>query len=360
MSLTMVKPGSERGKGEPGGAGAGERGRPRRQQREGAERAGAGAGPGVGRPNGRSGGRGPGQVQQPAQAPTNVLEGAGSPGEAPTQNRPAEARPPLHGGRHAQTSGGAPSRGPRPPMPPRPAGPGGPSRGPGPRPPQHAQGGGAKGRFDRAAAPRPPQQRKSKPSAPLPPLSQDALAGNVPLRTFGQLKQLWQARSDDSPLENEQSSGPPSGAESRSVEAVHAVGEVSSAPVGEAPTDFAPSSAPDQTSSPNCARLDRSTRSPGFRSGSKREFRVIGNHCSHGDGRAFLRIGPFARTCGRRSRLLTFVPSSPLIEKTPNGAMRPNSTNSVSDGPPAKSSCWIVAEALVFRVFFWCFGSNSA
>jgi protein Tex len=27
-------------------------------------------------------------------------------------------------------------------------------------------------------------------------LSKDALAGNVPLRTFGQLKQLWEARTE--------------------------------------------------------------------------------------------------------------------------------------------------------------------
>ena len=42
-------------------------------------------------------------------------------------------------------------------------------------------------------APRPPS-RPSRPGPPPPPLSKDALAGNVPLRTFGQLKQLWEAR----------------------------------------------------------------------------------------------------------------------------------------------------------------------
>ena len=36
--------------------------------------------------------------------------------------------------------------------------------------------------------------RPYRPAPPPPPLSKDALAGNVPLRTFGQLKQLWEAR----------------------------------------------------------------------------------------------------------------------------------------------------------------------
>ena len=40
------------------------------------------------------------------------------------------------------------------------------------------------------ASPGPP----AKPAPPPPPLSKDALTGSVPLRTFGQLKQLWQAR----------------------------------------------------------------------------------------------------------------------------------------------------------------------
>ncbi len=48
---------------------------------------------------------------------------------------------------------------------------------------------------DRLTAPqnRPPR----RPSAPPPPLSKEALEGNVPLRTFGQLKQLWEARTDE-------------------------------------------------------------------------------------------------------------------------------------------------------------------
>ena len=39
--------------------------------------------------------------------------------------------------------------------------------------------------------------KPSKPAPPPPPLSKDALAGSVPLRSFGQLKQLWQAKVDE-------------------------------------------------------------------------------------------------------------------------------------------------------------------
>ena len=53
-------------------------------------------------------------------------------------------------------------------------------------------------RIGRTAGPanRPPS-RPSRPAPPPPPLSKDALAGNVPLRTFGQLKQLWEARVEE-------------------------------------------------------------------------------------------------------------------------------------------------------------------
>jgi uncharacterized protein len=39
-------------------------------------------------------------------------------------------------------------------------------------------------------------------------LSKDALAGNVPLRTFGQLKQLWEARVEDAPDSVGEQAGP--------------------------------------------------------------------------------------------------------------------------------------------------------
>ena len=50
--------------------------------------------------------------------------------------------------------------------------------------------------------------KPAKPAPPPPPLSKDALTGSVPLRSFGQLKQLWQAR--DEPGEEGQQGGPPS------------------------------------------------------------------------------------------------------------------------------------------------------
>jgi uncharacterized protein len=52
--------------------------------------------------------------------------------------------------------------------------------------------------MERAQAPRQPT-RPSKPTPPPPPLSKEAISGNVPLRTFGQLKQLWQARASGEP-----------------------------------------------------------------------------------------------------------------------------------------------------------------
>ena len=59
-----------------------------------------------------------------------------------------------------------------------------------------------------AARPRGLPARRGRPGPPPPPLSKDALAGNVPLRTFGQLKQLWEARTEG-PGPDE--SGPPEG-----------------------------------------------------------------------------------------------------------------------------------------------------
>ena len=58
-------------------------------------------------------------------------------------------------------------------------------------------GPGRQGPFrpERSQAPRGPA-RPSRPSPPPPPLSKEALTGSVPLRTFGQLKQLWEARVD--------------------------------------------------------------------------------------------------------------------------------------------------------------------
>lgn len=167
VSLTMVKPGTERprgGGGPPGGRRSS--GEPRESRGGGERRLVSGD-----RPPRREGS--PPSPSQPV--------GAGAPaGEAPPR-RPD--RPPGRG------PGGPGGRGPGGPQ----RDSGGPGRG-APRSPA----GGSPGRFERAQAPRPPV-RPAKPAPPPPPLSKDALTGSVPLRTFGQLKQLWQARVEDSP-----------------------------------------------------------------------------------------------------------------------------------------------------------------
>jgi protein Tex len=214
VSLTMVKPGTERHRGQqsggrrPGGP-AGEQ-----QQRDRDPR-----GPGQGQRGGGGSGSGRSTPPRPiASALTSPPVGAPSvatlaepaprrpdrdrdrdrggppPGSSGTRNPeqrgpapggeggPPGGAPPRHGQGHGHGSGPPPGRG----------GPRGPYPGPGPggsRPPA---------RQDQGPPNRPPT-RPSRPSPPPPPLSKDALAGNVPLRSFGQLKQLWQARTDDPP-----------------------------------------------------------------------------------------------------------------------------------------------------------------
>jgi uncharacterized protein len=167
VSLTMVKPGTERPRGE-----RGERGR-------------RGHGPGEGRPAGggerRGGGRPPRREGGPAPQGAGAPAGEGAP-PAGRGDRPVNARVP---GPPTRSQSG-PGRGPR-------------------------QGGGGQGggqaRFERAQAPRQPT-RPSRPAPPPPPLSKDALSGSVPLRTFGQLKQLYEMRAKgDEPAD--ESEAPP-------------------------------------------------------------------------------------------------------------------------------------------------------
>jgi uncharacterized protein len=177
VSLTMVQPGTER---------------PRGPGRRGGEGQTQGPGPG------RSGDRRSGG---PSRGPRR--EGGGPPGGP---EGAGETRPPEQGqGTPPSGEPGRPSQGGRFSGPGR-GGPGGPSRGPGG--PGRGAGPGrgqSPGRFERPATPR-PVMKPAKPAPPPPPLSKDALAGSVPLRSFGQLKQLWQARtSDDDPT------GPPDG-----------------------------------------------------------------------------------------------------------------------------------------------------
>ncbi len=164
VSLTMVRPGTERPRTERGPSG------------------GRGRGPGGPQQGDRRGGQqGQGRSSRPSVPPSPQLQAppAGSlpagqghgPGDGPS-HRPSGDRGP-----------GGPNRGP------------GGGRGPGGRGP----GGPGGGRFERSTPPpRPPVTPKpSKPAPPPPPLSKDALSGSVPLRSFGQLKQLWQAKTEE-------------------------------------------------------------------------------------------------------------------------------------------------------------------
>ena len=197
VSLTMVKPGTERPRGAQGDGGGRRRGGEGQAQGQGQQRA----------PGGGGGDRRPGGPSRPPRREGSALTSppAGT-GNAPGgEGRPADQAP--------QEAGAGPA--PRPEQ--RPyggGGGGGGGRGPGggggygsrpgggggrggPRPGQGS--GGAHGRFERpqqSSAPRPPV-KPAKPAPPPPPLSKDALTGSVPLRSFGQLKQLWQARDPD-------------------------------------------------------------------------------------------------------------------------------------------------------------------
>jgi len=199
VSLTMVKPGTERPRGAQGqgqGQGGGRRGgggEPREGQGQGQGRPGGGrGGPGQ---QGQGGGRPP---RREGSALTTPPVGTGTPEEGAA---PAPAAPPRQFDRPGGGGGGGGRGGPRP------GGGGGGGRGPGgPGGSRGGAPGGASGRFERAQAPRPPI-KPAKPAPPPAPLSSEALTGTVPLRTFGQLKQLWQARVEpekgEGPAENQ-------------------------------------------------------------------------------------------------------------------------------------------------------------
>ncbi len=194
VSLTMVKPGTERQRGQQGAGGRrgpGGPGEPREGDR-------GNRGQGQGRRGGDGGARPPrpagsALTSPPVGSPSVAVlaespggrrpeRDRGGPAGGPrvSENRGQGTGPPGHGGgppRHGQQGQGHDS--------------GPPGRG-GPRGPYPGQGPGDR-RQDRGPNPRPPS-RPSRPSPPPPPLSKDALAGNVPLRTFGQLKQLWEAK----------------------------------------------------------------------------------------------------------------------------------------------------------------------
>ena len=190
VSLTMVKPGTER----------------QRAQGPGSRRGGGGDREGEGRGQGRRAGRARGRLARPARRSTAPPVGAPSVAvlaEAPARrpDRDRDRGAPPH-------SGGGPRSGPprgRPPGSDSAARPWRGSLAANPRAarsiwprrtrrsiPFRPQPAGSTGSRAGPATPR----RPSRPAPPPPPLSKDALAGNVPLRTFGQLKQLWEARTE--------------------------------------------------------------------------------------------------------------------------------------------------------------------
>ena len=217
VSLTMVKPGTERQRGQQGGGarrGPGDPGEPREGNR--------------GQGQGRRGGAGGGARPPRPAASALTSPPVGSPSVAVLAEVPAGRRPERERGGPATGAGGSrfpdnrgqgagPGSGPagHGGGPPRHGQGQGPDSGPhgrggprGPHPGQgQGQGPGDRSRQDRGPNPRPPG-RPFRPSPPPPPLSKDALAGNVPLRTFGQLKQLWEAK-----VEPKVDSSPGSGGE---------------------------------------------------------------------------------------------------------------------------------------------------
>jgi len=203
VSLTMVKPGTERQRGPQGGA--------RRPDSEAKDREGRGQGQGRrgGGPSGPGGNRPPrptgsALTSPPVGAPSVAAlvepnprrhdrDRSGPPGavHSPESRGHApgalsgpglnEGQPPRHGyGPGSGPPGRGGHRGPHP------------GRGPGRPSDRHDAGPGQR-----------PPSRPHRPSPPPPPLSEEARAGKTPLRTFGQLKQLWETRSGDLPPEQE-------------------------------------------------------------------------------------------------------------------------------------------------------------
>ncbi len=206
VSLTMVKPGTERQRGPQSG------GRPRGGQpgdpRE-------GQGPGQGR---RGGGRPPRPLASNLTAPPVGAPSVAVLPEVPSRRQDRD-RPGPQGPRssdpRAQTPGSPPPELRLGPPRNSPGGPGfgpPPGRGgPGPRGPFPGPNAGRPPRLDRGPADRAPN-RPRRAAAPPPPLSKEALQGDVPLRTFGQLKQLWEARTDEPDDQNPGSAVPESSA----------------------------------------------------------------------------------------------------------------------------------------------------
>ncbi len=196
VSLTMVKPGTERPRGpanapEGGGGGGGRRGGGGPQQGERREQRPPGPG-GDRRPPGGGPGRGAPTRPAPSSLPPSPVgspPGPGGESSVPSMApRPDAGRPPYRGGQGGPGGQGGGGR----------FGGGGGQGGQGRGPSRFGPGGGGQGGGRSAPPPRVlPPIKPAKPAPPPPPLSKDALTGSVPLRSFGQLKQLWQAKTDD-------------------------------------------------------------------------------------------------------------------------------------------------------------------
>ena len=200
VSLTMVKPGTERQRGP--AQGSQRRGQGGGEQREGQPGQGQGrrdrARPP--RPSGSA-------LTSPPVGAAPIAALAEPPSRRPERDRGGP--PGSHGPSPEAGFGPGPAAGGHAPTGPvsRPPagfpGPPGSGRGSGPRGAAMPGPGGARpgpGRQERPQNPRGPS-RPSRPSPPPPPLSKEALSGSVPLRSFGQLKQLWEARVDPTPEE---------------------------------------------------------------------------------------------------------------------------------------------------------------
>jgi uncharacterized protein len=203
VSLTMVKPGTER---QRGAQASGRKGDGDAKDRE-------GRGQGQGRRGGPGGPGGNRALRPTGSALTSPPVGAPSVAALADQPHPrrhdrersgpsgsaygSESRGGNAIGTQtgpAQAEGNLPRHGHGPGM-------GPPGRG-GHRGPYPGRGPGRPERHDTGPSQRPPS-RPHRPSPPPPPLSEEARAGKTPLRTFGQLKQLWETRSGDLPSDQE-------------------------------------------------------------------------------------------------------------------------------------------------------------
>jgi len=247
VSLTMVKPGTERQRGA--AQGGQRRGQGGGEQREGQ------AGQGQGRRDRARPPRPSGSaLTSPPVGAAPIAALAEPPARRPDRDRggapgsQGHAGPPEGGAGHGPgpVSGQAfPGSRPGAGFP----GPPGSGRG-GPRGGSFVPGpGGARpgpGRQERPQGQRGPS-RPSRPSPPPPPLSKEALSGSVPLRTFGQLKQLWEARVDPTPEELAAEAAAAAAAQAQA-QAVQPQGEPSEAaiPPGDSshPEQVHPESAP--------------------------------------------------------------------------------------------------------------------